>query len=91
MSPQQIMKPLEEKLKHNETFVPLKNTGFIILNKYKSSEATLEELEVLGYIICHSLLNNLPLSLSLHPSLISAISFNISQLDYLLDVDFSIW
>jgi hypothetical protein len=33
----------------------------------------------------------MPLKLPLHPSLVAALSFNIAQLDYLLDIDFKIW
>lgn len=46
---------------------------------------------MLGYIISYALLSKQPLDLNLHPSIVSALSFNIAQLDYLLDVDFKIW
>ena len=69
----------------------MKNSNNLIFNKYKSSEATLEEIEVLGYLISYALLNNVPLGLNLHPSIVSALGFNISQLDYLLDVNFNVW
>ena len=69
----------------------MKNSNNLIFNKYKSSEATLEEIEVLGYLISYALLNNVALGLNLHPSIVSALGFNISQLDYLLDVNFNVW
>ncbi len=39
-----MLKPLQDRLLSNETFVTLKSSGNIIFNKFKSSEATLEEI-----------------------------------------------
>ena len=44
LNPVAMLPFLVAYLKKNETFVTLKESGFIIFNKFKSSEATLEEI-----------------------------------------------
>ena len=90
-SPVSILPFLTDFLLNNETLVKIKQTGFIVFNKFKTSEATLEEIEILGKIIAYALLNNENINVCLHPSLVAAVSFNICHIDYLLDVNFKIW
>ena len=90
-SPVSILPKVIEFLLNNETLVKIKDSGFIIFNKFKNSEATLEEIEIVGKIISYALLNNENINVPLHPSIISALSFNICHIDYLLDVNFKIW
>lgn len=45
----------------------------------------------MGYTIAYCLFNNVKVGLPLHPSIISALSFNISNVDDLLSIDFKIW
>jgi hypothetical protein len=72
--------------------VTLKSTGNIIFNKFKKFIGyPVIKYRFLGYIISYGILNKLPLQINLHPSIIAALSFNIAQLDYLLDIDFKIW
>lgn len=44
LNPVSMLPFLVAYLQKNETFVTLKESGFIIFNKFKSSEATLEEI-----------------------------------------------
>jgi hypothetical protein len=48
---------------------------------------------LLGYAIYHkiSLVNNNQENLPLHSSIIAALSFNVADIDDVLDVDFKIW
>lgn len=62
-----------------------------MINKYKTSEATLEELEVLSRMMGYMVLNKKRGNVWLHPCLLAAMSFNIAHIDHLLDINFKVW
>lgn len=81
---------LRDYLIVSETFNKSKD-GFLMFNKYKTSEKTLEEIELLGLTVGYCLYHNIEMDLPLHSSLLAAIGFSICDLQDLLDVDFKIW
>lgn len=65
--------------------------GFLLFNKYKTSEKTLEEIELLGLTVGYCVYYGIEMDLPLHSSLLAAIGFSVCDLQDLLDVDFKIW
>ena len=62
-----------------------------MFNKYKTSEKTLEEIELLGVLVAYCVFWNLPMDLPLHSSLLAVVGFGLCDLQDLLDVDFKVW
>lgn len=86
----EFLTPLREYLVSSETLSKSKE-GFLLFNKYKTSEKTLEEIELLGLIVGYCLYHNIEIDLPLHSSILAAIGFSTCDLQDLLDVDFKIW
>lgn len=74
----------------SETFQKSKD-GFLLFNKYKTSEKTLEEIELLGITVGYCIYHGIEMDLHLHSSLLAAIGFSVCDLQDLLDVDFKVW
>lgn len=65
--------------------------GFLLFNKYKTSEKTLEEIELFGVIVGYCVFWGIEMDLPLHSSLLAAIGFGLCDLQDLLDIDFKVW
>lgn len=82
--------PLKDHLLKSETLIKSKD-GFLLFNKYKTSEKTLEEIELFGVIVGYCVFWGIEMDLPLHSSLLAAIGFGLCDLQDLLDVDFKVW
>ena len=76
MSPPDFLIAFKEALVHSETLNKSKD-GFLLFNKFKTSEKTLEELEILGTLVGWCLLHNIPRDLPFHASILATINFGM--------------
>lgn len=81
---------LKDQMISSETLNKSKD-GFLLFNKYKTSEKTLEEIELLGIAVGYCVYHGIEIDFALHSSLLAAIGFSICDLQDLLDVDFKVW
>lgn len=69
----------------------IKAGKYLVFNRYKFSEDSLDLIQLLGSLLAICLYRGLRIDLPLHNSLISLIRSSMTDLDDLVDVDFKTW